>query len=223
MVVRREWRARVLRSRRHRQLPPGHRADLHRPVVLHLRPVIARDVGRVFNFITGYAEPSSRKWRCRRSICARRFASTSRRRSPTPRRASPPRLDEGQSLVDPEIIDALYKASQAGVQIDLVVRGICCLRPACQPVENIRVSRSSAGSGTAASVFQPGYGSAAFNAIISSADMMPRNLDRRVERCADHQSDRARAGARLDMVANFKDNEQSWRLLPDGSSIASTP
>ena len=121
------------------------------------------------------------------------------------------------ALVDPSIIDALYDASAAGVEIDLVVRGICCLRPrrarACRRTS--ASSRSSAASSStaasSASATAIGLPSPEAMVYIGSADMMPRNLDRRVEAMVPILNPTVHEQI-LDqiMVANLVDNQQSW-------------
>jgi len=178
-------------------------------------PEVTADIAELFNYLTGY----SRQTNYRKLLVA-----------PTTLRLGLFKMIEEESakpegrivikvnnLVDSEVIDALYRGSQAGVKIDLIVRGICCLKPGVPGLsERIRV-RSLIGHYLEHSrIFAFGSG-ADRHVLIGSSDLMPRNLDRRVEAVVPVSDPDLKKEIEQFLELELSDDTLAWELAADGT------
>ncbi len=220
LVVRREGP----RIRRYVHLGTGnynqqtarHYSDLS---LLTAREEIAEDASALFNMLTGYSDPPA--WK-RLAVAPlglqERLVALIEREADHARRGEPARIvAKMNALVDPVVIRALYAASQAGVAIDLLVRGICCIRPGLAGLsENIRVTSIVDRFLEHSRVFAFGVGERT-EVYLSSADWMPRNFVRRIEAMFPVEDPALRTRVLDEILAGaLEDNTHAWRCDADG-------
>ncbi len=182
-------------------------------------PELGEDASRFFNLVTGFSEtmpmnlltPAPSKLRTE-------FLRLIKRERDNAKKGLPARIDaKMNSLVDAAVIKALYEASRAGVEIDLTVRGVCCLRPGISDLSQRITVRSIVGRFLEhARIFR--FENAGEPEIyLSSADWMPRNLDRRVELLFPVRDERIQERILRMMALQKQDTAKAWLLKPDGA------
>jgi polyphosphate kinase len=188
-------------------------------------PDLGADLSDLFNVLTGFADPPAyRKLIVAPRDMRRRYLEMIRRETAHAEAGRPARIvAKMNALVDQEIITALYEASRAGVRVDLVVRGICCLRPGIPGISDrirvVSVIGRFLEHSRACYVLNGGQE----EVYIGSADWMPRNLERRVE-AATPIGDPGQRQAVLDLMElMLEDNRQAWDLQPDGTWLQRRP
>lgn len=189
------------------------------------REELAADITDLFNFLTGYSRQKSYRQVLVAPVNMReQFLGLIHREIENVQNGSSGRIvAKMNSLVDPQIIATLYEASRAGVQIDLIVRGICCLRPGLKDIsENIRVI-SIVGRFLEHSRIYYFYNNGQEEIYIGSADWMRRNLDRRVEVITPIKDADIAKDLQEILGIMLADNRQAWELQPDGSYIQRRP
>lgn len=182
-------------------------------------PDITQDVSELFNYLTGFSRQTSYRTLLVSPLNLREGLLEKIRRE-TALGASGKKariIFKVNALVDPEVIDALYAASQAGVEVDLIVRGICCLRPGVKGLsENIKVVSIVGRFLEHSRIYYFEHGGSA-DVLIGSADVMRRNLDRRIEVLAPVRSKKLKKYLREEVLEMcLKDNFGAWDLLTDG-------
>ena len=182
-------------------------------------PNLAEDGSDLFNYLTGYSEQEEYHGLLVAPLNLReglkRLIDDETEKA---ERGEPARITcKTNALTDPRMIEDLYEASQAGVKVDLIIRGICCLRPGLEGIsDNIRVVSLVGRFLEHARVFAFGEGEDE-KIYLGSADLMQRNLDRRVENVFPLREERHRERIRRILDLQLADTANSWELRPDGS------
>jgi polyphosphate kinase len=193
--------------------------------LLSCNPALGADLTDLFNYLTGYSRQRSYRKLLVAPVNLRdRFLFLIRREAEHCRNGHSGRIvAKMNSLVDPQIVATLYEASMAGVQIDLIVRGMCCLRPGVEGVsENIRVI-SIIGRYLEHSRIYYFHNQGQEEVYIGSADWMTRNLDRRVEAIVPIEDPEIVKDLEEILAVMLADNRQAWDLQPDGQYIQKHP
>jgi polyphosphate kinase len=193
--------------------------------LLSADPALGADLSDLFNVLTGFGEPPGyHKILVAPRWMKQHFLELIENEARVAREGGNGRiLAKMNALVDPDIIEALYRASNAGVDIDLIVRGICCLRPGVEGVSERICVVSILGrflEHSRAFVFANGGTEKVW---ISSADWMPRNLEHRVEAAVTIEHPRHRMDIRRVLEVMLNDNRQAWDMMPDGSYLQRQP
>ncbi len=182
-------------------------------------PSLAEDASDLFNYLTGYSEQEEYHELLVAPLALREgIVRLIEEQAEKAQRGEPARITcKMNSLTDPRVIESLYEASQAGVRIDLIIRGICCLRPGLEGIsENIRVVSLVGRFLEHARVFAFGQGEEE-EIYLGSADLMQRNFDRRVEQLFPLREKRHREKIRRLLELQLADTANAWELKPDGS------
>ena len=193
--------------------------------LLSARPELGADLTDLFNFLTGYSRQQSyRKLLVAPVNMRQRFLELIRRETEHAHQGKNGRIvAKMNSLVDPEIIEALYQASQAGVGIDLIVRGMCSLRPGLEGIsDNIKVISIIGRFLEHSRIFYFNNGGKE-EVYIGSADWMPRNLNRRVEAITPIDDPDIAKELQEILGIMLSDNRKAWDLQPDGQYIQRRP
>ncbi|MDP9455875.1 MAG: polyphosphate kinase 1, partial [Actinomycetota bacterium] len=187
-------------------------------------PRIAEDGTDLFNYLTGYSEQEDfHELLVAPLTMRRRFVELIREEAEKARGGEPVRISfKMNNLTDPSIIEELYLASQAGVKIEMIIRGICCLKPGLSGIsENIRVVSLVGRFLEHARAFA--FGADDEQIYLGSADLMQRNLDRRIETLFPLREDRHREKIRRLFDLQLADTANAWELNPEGSYVRLRP